>query len=144
MYRGSRTLGRKTVLVLGLPGSGKSTYVKENLGDGICFDLDAIASAFRLKQPHEENDETLKFMANDLFDSWLKLAKSIPNPRSIFVIRVAPRMEEVYKIAPSKIVLCKRIYRNRPFELDMTEYERRIALIKDWARRRHIEIEERR
>ena len=41
-------------LVIGLPGSGKSTYAKKNLGGGLCYELDAIAAAFRLRVPHEE------------------------------------------------------------------------------------------
>lgn len=41
-------------LVCGLPGSGKTTYVKNNIKDGLCYDLDYIAWALRLEGEHTE------------------------------------------------------------------------------------------
>ncbi len=54
----------RITLVCGLRGCGKSTYVKEHLTDGaLAYDMDAIASAFRLRMPHEEYHEAARHMA---------------------------------------------------------------------------------
>ena len=44
-------------LIIGLPSTGKTSYAKNHLRDGLCYDLDYLASAFRLQTPHEERHD---------------------------------------------------------------------------------------
>ena len=80
-------------LIIGLPGCGKSVLAKRLIEDGgICYDLDAIASAFRLKQPHEERCEYARRMANDLLIGWR--IKAYDYHDNIVIIRTAPTTQE--------------------------------------------------
>lgn len=45
-------------LVIGLPKSGKTTYVQNMPGKWITYDLEYIAAAFRLREPHAERDSS--------------------------------------------------------------------------------------
>ena len=53
-------------LIIGLPSTGKTSYAKNHLRDGLCYDLDYLASAFRLQTPHEERHDAAIRMANDI------------------------------------------------------------------------------
>lgn len=110
--RGIRLMQR--TLVIGLPGTGKTSYVEQHLGDGIVYDLDAIAAAFRLKQPHEEDHAGSRRMANDILVGFA--AKAGEYADNIFVIRTAPTEHELRQIKPDVVVICTRQYTDRPME----------------------------
>ena len=97
------------ILVVGLPGSGKSTYVKGELGlDAIAYDLDAIAGAFRLTEAHQEPHKGARRMANALMKAFSQRAQEYA-PR-VFIIRAAPTLEDVALIRPDRVVVCTGLY----------------------------------
>ena len=98
-----------TILVCGLRGSGKSTYVKEHLDMySIAYDLDAIASAFRLNLPHEEYFKPARRMANDFLPGFL--AKAHDYCSTVYIIRTAPSIKEFEQIMPDSVVFCEHEY----------------------------------
>lgn len=102
-----------TILVIGLAGTGKTTYCKERLGsDGLCYDLDALASAFRLKEPHEEEHDPSRRMANDLLFGFISHAWQYSE--NVFIIRTAPSIAELRDINPDMLVVCTKRYIERP------------------------------
>lgn len=95
-----------TILVVGLRGTGKTTYVKEHMtGESLVYDLDAIAGAFRLH--HEEYHKPARKMANDFLNGFV--AKAHDYCSTVFIIRTAPRVSEYKMISPNKVVICKTV-----------------------------------
>lgn len=95
-------------LVIGLPGSGKSTWVKRNLQGGIAYDLDYIAGAFRLCKPHEEKHAGARRMAAALRRGFISSAFEYSN--NVFIIRTAPDMNELVETNPDRIIACQGRY----------------------------------
>ena len=123
-----------TTFVMGFPGTGKTTYCKEHLGNGICYDLDAISSALRLG-----NTVTTEafIMANDFFYGFATQAKDYAD--DVFIIRTAPNIEELEAIEPDKVVLCTTIYAER--EIRNAEIiTARIDKALDWCTKNTIPI----
>ena len=132
----------ETILVVGLPESGKSTYVKEHIGDGLAYDLDYIAAAFRLKKPKEEVHESSRKMANRLLKGFIVEA---PKYNSVvYIIRTAPHEEELYDIRPDKLVVCEGGYMKRienKYDIDIDGCIERINFCKEYAKRNNVPIE---
>lgn len=130
--------GKFLTLIVGLPGTGKSTFAKELLGDtGIAFDLDAIASAFRLRQPHEEYHNQSRHMANDFLHGFIYKARDYSD--NIVIIRTAPTIEEAEEIDPDCIVCMRQVYVER--QMDNERYVlRRLAALTAWAEAHDIPI----
>lgn len=106
-------------LVIGLRGTGKSTYCREHLGeDGLCYDMDAIASAFRLRMPHEEYHAPSRRMANDLLHAFVIKAQEFTD--NVLVIRTAPSIFELREINPDRLVVCNHPYVYR--QMDDPDY----------------------
>lgn len=105
-------------LVVGMPGSGKTTYVKKRLDDGICYDLDAIAAAFRLRKAHEEYHSGARMLADLLLWEFIDNAQSYAD--DVYIIRTAPGLVLLQHIAPDRVVCCRRGCRDR----DMTPRRR--------------------
>ena len=140
MYKGLVTL------VIGLPGSGKTHYVNQNLRDGVVYDLDYIAAAFRLSNsdPHCTIHREARLIANSLVPDFVKNAKMYS--RNVFVIRTAPAVSEVEQISPDRIVICKGSYNitKRPDykPVDRCEHLNRIQRIINYANANDIKLEE--
>lgn len=133
------TTKKETILVVGLRGSGKSTYCKRHLDDeSICYDMDAIASAFRLRMPHEEYFKPARKMANDFLKGFL--AKAHEYCRKIYIIRTAPTIKEVQEIDPDRVVLCSHQYTARPMD-DRDEALRKLDLIKEYCQKTNLDLE---
>lgn len=126
-------------LVMGAPGAGKSTWVRERLGDnGLAYDLDAIAGAFRLRGPHEEYHGEARRMANDLLDGWLRAVAEYAD--DVYVIRTAPTRQELENIQPDRAVVCLTRYVRRDVG-DAMAVARRLTDAKAWLKARGIPIE---
>ena len=129
----------ETILVIGLPGTGKSTYTKRNMDDAsICYDLDAIAAAFRLSNPHEEDHKPARKMANDLFKGFTMKAHEYA--RRLFIIRTAPTIDQVMQMDPTKIVICKERFEARPMEDEQAARDR-INQVESYAKGVNIPLE---
>lgn len=145
MKRTAKQMGipvRRTVLVIGLPGTGKTTYVRRHLGDrGIAYDLDAIAAAFRLRQPHEETSGPAREMANDLMLGFARNALRYAD--EVFIIRTAPTPEELSAIGPDELVWMreKKVHSELPRDR-LDDLRRRIDDAIAEAKRRRVPIRE--
>ena len=128
-----------TVLVIGLRGTGKSTYCRAHMDESsLCYDLDAIAGAFRLKQPHEEYYQPARKMANDFLKGFM--IKAHDYCKRVYIIRTAPGIKELEEIRPDKVVICTRQYIKRQME-DRTGAEKRIEAVNQYCTERGIELE---
>lgn len=124
----------RLTLVVGLPKSGKTTYVKKNLGGGLAYDLDYIAGAFRLKGPHEERDRAARILANRMLRAFAVNARR--QTGHVFIIRTAPSIEEVEDLEPDEIVVCSGEYeevRSDDQDLDGGRKQAQIQELIAWA-----------
>lgn len=117
------------ILVIGKPGSGKTTWVKDHMGpEAIVYDLDHLAAAFRLKEAHAERHNGARRMANALFKAFAARAGEYAS--RIYLIRTAPTTEELAQIKPDEVILCLGRYdirRRKDFqEADQEAMEKRI------------------
>ena len=94
---------KTTTLVIGMPSTGKTTYVRQNLARGVCYDLDAIAGAIRLRQPKEETYKPARWIANSLIKGFTEAAHRYVN--DVWVIRTAPTIDELEDIDPTTLVV---------------------------------------
>ena len=99
------------ILVCGLPGTGKTTYVKDHLGGGLAFDLDYLVGAFRLSEPKENPTEAARRLANDLLQGFAN--KATEYAPKIYIIRTAPDISELETIKPTKVVMLTKVYDDR-------------------------------
>ncbi len=129
------------ILVCGLPASGKSTYVREHMGDGIAYDLDHIAAAFRLREPHEEYHEPSRHMANDLLTGFIKAAHRYSE--TVYVIRTAPTEEEMETIRPKRVVICTGHYETDRYypDIDYDAIKDRLRQVVRWSALHNISPE---
>lgn len=95
-------------LVIGLPGSGKTTWTKQHLRNGIAYDMDYLSGAFRLTKPHEDTSASAKKIASSLLIPFAQNARHFSG--LVYVIRSAPTIEEFQSIAPDAVVICNRAF----------------------------------
>lgn len=130
----------KTVtLVIGMPGSGKSTWTREHMGGGLVYELDAIASAFRLSVPHKgEPHAGARRMAAALRSGWLAAVREYTD--DIYIVRTAPSIDELAETQPDRMVVCTHQYVQRPYRYDPAVYQQQINACIDWAQENGVEI----
>lgn len=135
----------KLILVIGLPGTGKTTWVKQHLKGGLAYDLDFISAAFRLTEPHKERNEPARKMANNMMRSFAQNAKRYAG--TVFVIRTAPEIEEFCSINPDIVVIMNKEYAisNRKDYIKLPqalekEYLTNIGEIREYCRANDIEV----
>lgn len=92
-------------LVIGVPGSGKSTWVKHHMGDGLAYDVDAISAAFRLSTSHAERHENARILANSMLRGFASNVRRYSS--NVFIIRTAPTVEELCEIDPDRLVVIR-------------------------------------
>lgn len=129
----------KRVLVIGLRGTGKTTYCREHMGDDcLVYDLDAIASSFRLKREHEEVFDPARFIANDYLFEFIKKCEEY-KIKKIFIIRAAPKLEELERIRPDQVVHCHTRHVPRPMKNEL-EARMRIDETLKWCEEKEVEV----
>ena len=129
-------------LVIGLAGSGKTTWVKRNMGDGIAFDVDHISAAFRLTTSHAERNEPARLLANSMLRGFANNARLYSS--NVFIIRTAPTIEEIEDIEPDRIVIVRTshdITRRRDYKrIEESEQIKRIDVCAEYARLNKISV----
>lgn len=127
-------------LVIGMPGSGKSTWTKKHLQGGLAYEMDAIACAFRLTVPHkEEPHAAARRMAAALRTGWLEAARQYSN--NLFIVRTAPDETELAETMPDRIVVMTKQYVMRPYRYDPEDYQRQIDGVIAWAESNGVPVE---
>lgn len=130
------------IMVIGLPGTGKSTWAKKNLFGGVVYDMDAIAAAFRLTTADKmvtEPHTGARRMAAALRRGFIQMAPQYAT--RVIVTRTAPDAAELAETNPDRLVICTKIQAARPYQYDIDEYS---ALIDDaikWAEATGIPVE---
>ena len=85
---------RILTFVVGMPGSGKSTWVKNHMkGTDIVYDLDRIAGALTMKQEERENlfaRRVAVVSRNEMYETILDLLCETIVPQQVFVIATNP------------------------------------------------------
>lgn len=134
---------KRVTLVIGLPGSGKSTWVKNHLGsEGIAYDLDAIAAAFRLAQVHTERQDASRKLANALYKAFALRASEYSS--DVYLIRSPGTLDEIQRIHPDRLVVCRGRHnitnRKDYMPIDTSQMEQRISEQIDWAKSNGVEV----
>ena len=133
----------EVTLVIGLPGSGKSTLVRNSLGpDAIAYDLDAISGAFRLRGPHEENHDGSRRMANALFKAFA--IKATAYASRVFLIRTAPSLKDISDLKIDRLIICRGHYGPAGADLGKQKIEdlqKRIEDAKKFCEKNSIAVE---
>lgn len=121
-------------LVVGLPGTGKTTWSREHLNGGLAYDLDYIAKAFTLGS--KEDNDSARRMANDLLKGF---AQSVTRYTSkVIIIRTAPTIDEAEMLNPDTVVFCNRVYTARPYAT--IAQEERLKELRAWCVVNQIKI----
>ena len=125
-------------LVIGLPGCGKTTWAREHMTDDtLVYDLDAIAAALRLRDPHEEYHAGARHMANDFLFGFLQQVGLYAG--NTIVIRTAPTVPQAARMKPDRIVWCRRRYVDRKAD-DEDELFNRIVTLARWAEQNDVTL----
>ena len=128
-----------TTLVIGMPGTGKSTWTRSHLGGGLVYEMDAIASAFRLTVPHSEPEHSgARRMAASMRSAWLAAAPMYAS--RLFIVRTAPGYDELSEIMPDRLVVCTKRHVKRPYEFDKKDYQKQIDEAIAWAEANGVEV----
>lgn len=123
-------------LVIGKPGTGKTTWARQHMTGGtLVYDLDYIAAAFRLELK-ETGHKQARWMANDLLQGFVIKASQYAS--HVIVIRTAPSVKELELIQPDRIIFLTKIRTDR--HINMPDFEMKIKRIEIWAADRNVKM----
>ena len=128
-------------LIIGEPSTGKTTYARNHLGNGVCYDLDHVASALRLNLPNAERHEVARILAHSLLCGFREYASRYTD--LILIIRTAPTINELEEIDPDVLVVCEKQHkakRGGEIAFDRTDFEQKIEAAEQWALRKRVTI----
>lgn len=132
-----------TTLIIGLVGTGKTTYAKENRNDALVYDLDYLKASLTYSDVHDEDDECARKVANAFLETFIAEGRAFN--RDLLIIRMAPKITELSSIKPDKVVVMLKQYDVSPradsHEIDIDLYEARISACIKWCDRNGIPIE---
>ncbi len=132
-----------TTLVIGLPGTGKTTYVKQNRGDALVFDLDYLKAVLTYSEIHSPDDEDARKVADTFLAAFVLFASL--QRRDCFVIRTAPKLEELQTIHPDKMIVMTKEYdvsdREDYHSVDKELYNARITACIKWCDKNGVDVE---
>lgn len=127
----------KRILVIGLRGTGKTTYCREHMDDDcIVYDLDAIASSFRLRRDDEVFDPA-RTIANDYLYDFIRKSEEF-KIKKIFII-ATPDIKELEKIMPDQVVHCSTRFVSTPMKNELDAI-RRIERILKWCDETEVDV----
>ena len=136
MKQGIDLMDEGVTLVIGKPGTGKTTWAREHMtGSTLVYDLDHIAAAFRLTTETTDNKQA-RWMANDLLQGFVLKATSYAS--NVIVIRTAPTVQDLEAIQPDRIVFITKVYKSRPY--DIADFDIKIARIRMWAEDNNVPL----
>lgn len=89
----------KFKVICGFPGSGKSTFVRKNIGNkDIVFDYDELISTITLTNKHIYNAVAHQYVL-DFLENVLERGKQDPTDGTIWIIRTVPDESFKQKLA---------------------------------------------
>ena len=123
-------------LLIGKPGTGKTTWAKEHMtGSTLVYDLDYIAAAFRLEADTTANKQA-RWMANDLLQGFVLKATSYAS--HVIVIRAAPSLKDLEAIQPDRIIFLTKVKQKR--EIVIPDFDIKTARIEMWAEDNNVPL----
>lgn len=135
--RGIDLMDEGVTLVIGKPGTGKTTWARKHMTAGtLVYDLDYIAAAFRLDSSGTTDHKQARWMANDLLQGFILKATSYA--AHVIIIRTAPTLNEIEAIQPDRIVFLTKVYRKTPYE--PLNFDMKLAKIRMWAEENRIPL----
>lgn len=130
-------------LIIGFPGTGKTTYAKENCKGCLVYDLDYLKNALTYSDVHSADDEDARKVANSFLMPFVIMGQQ--RNRDLCIIRMAPKLEELTVIKPDKLVVMLTEYdisnREDFHEVDRDMYEARITACIKWCDKNGVLVE---
>ena len=123
-------------LVIGMPGTGKTTWTRQHIKGGLAYDLDIISAAFRLG---EEQTSGSRRMAAALRRAFVSEGSRYSG--NLFVIRSAPDYDELSEMMPDRIIYCKTTRASRKID-NIKEMKAKIEEAICWAEANGVEVVE--
>lgn len=133
------------ILIIGLPGTGKTTWVKNNLGQNdLCFDLDWLAAAMVLGEEHERKNWIAKRVVNKFLFSLVSEMEIETNKvgGNVFIIRCAPDWNELDNLDPDYVLFFVKEYdigqRQFVAKTGLLEARLRVRAAMDWCKGKRV------
>lgn len=132
-----------TTLIIGLVGTGKTTYAKGNRNGALVYDLDYLKASLTYSAVHDEDDECARKVANAFLETFIAEGRAFN--RDLMIIRMAPKITEMTLIKPDKMVVMLKQYdvssRADYHDIDVDLYEARISACIKWCDKNGVPIE---
>ena len=133
----------KITLIVGLIGTGKTEYAKAIANGALVYDLDYLKSSLTFSEVHSTDDPDARKVANAFLDTFIEVGRA--TGRDLIVIRMAPKLTELERIKPDKLVVMLKEYdvsdREDFHEIDRDEYGMRLNACAKWCDHHNVQID---